>query len=269
MLDLKLEQNAKSVAIVLGISYGSGIVISNSYLAGLGVMDFDLLRPQAILTGLWFIWFVAVAIVAEDSIQRAFRMKGIPASWRLGNALIAFCGAGLFYFVAILLAQLWYTYSLAQIATLQPAGPRFPGIIWRPFIMFLSAASVLTEGQNAVKEWKRRTSDEKLGPTSAAFFLGHCTWLLASLTLFTYLFVTSFYRYIPQQYGGGRPRPVQIAVSDKAAQVLNELSIATNKSVIQGSVELIHETSQALALRVNGATTLTVSRQDILAIRFK
>src|SRR5438477_3887674 len=99
MIDIKIEDGAKVLAITLGTSYATGIIISNGYLAGLGVMDFELLRPRAVLTGMWFISFVAVAIVAEDSIQRAFKLKDVPFSWRLKNALVAFAGAFFFYFL--------------------------------------------------------------------------------------------------------------------------------------------------------------------------
>ena len=93
MSDFKFEESAKVLGIVAAVSYALGIIISNGYLAGLGVMDFELIRPRAIFTGLWFILFLSVAVVTEDSIQRAFRLKDVPASWRLWNALFAFTGA--------------------------------------------------------------------------------------------------------------------------------------------------------------------------------
>lgn len=253
MNDIRLEQAAKAIAVIVGLSYGIGIVVSNIYLASMGVMDFDLLRPKAVLSGLWFMSFFAVALVAEESIQRAYQLKNISPKRRLGNALIALLGALIFYFIPLTLLQ-----------------PFKPGkTVLASLVMFVSAAGALTEMQNAVKEWRRRKTDEKVGPTAAAFFVFHCSWAVVLLFLFAFYFVTYFYRLVPQQYGGDRPSSVEIAVSDKAAQVLNGMSVVTSQNVIKGSVDLIHETSENIAFRPNGGQTIILPQRELLAIRVK
>ena len=254
----KLEDIAKVIAILIGGSYGIGLLISNGYLASLGVMDFDLLRPRAILSGLWFIVFFTVALVAEESSQRAFKLKDIPFSWKILNSVFPLTGAVIFYFIA---------FTVIQAPIQRPLRARLVvSFVW-PLLIFITAGFVITEAQNAVKEWKRRTTDKKMGPTSAWFFLAHCSSVAVGLVVFSYFFVTNFYQYLPQQYGGGKPISIEIAVSDKAAQILNDFSIVTNKNIVHGAVFLIHDTSEAIAIRVDGGKTIMLPRREVMAIR--
>lgn len=255
----RLERTAKPIAVLIAASYGAGIMISNGYLASLGVMDFDLLRPKAILSGLWFIVFLAVGVVAEESIQRSYGMKDIPLTWRLGNALVAFCGAFFFYFFAFLFAHAGQRANRALVRAW----------ILVPLFMFLLVGTTVTAVQYAAKEWRRRKTDRKVGPTSAAFFIMHSMWAAIAVVLFAYLFITHFYRFVPQEYGGGRPRSVEIAVSDKAASALKSMSVVTVDNVVQGPTDLIHETSEEVAFRSNGGNTIILPRREILAIRIK
>lgn len=255
----RLEQAAKPIAILIGVSYAAGIMISNLYLASLGIMDFDLLRPKAVLSGLWFIVFFAVGVIAEESVQRAYEMKDIPFTWRLANALVAFCGAFFFYFFSFVFAHAGQHADRA--------------LLWAwilvPLFMFVMVGSVVTQVQYASKEWRRRKTDQKVGPTSAAFFVGHCMFAAIALILFASFFVKYFYRFVSQEYGGGKPRSVQIAVSDKAALALKGMSVVTNQNIVEGDVELIHETSDDVAFRSNGGSTIILPRREILAIRIK
>lgn len=254
-----LEQAAKPIAILIGVSYGAGIMISNGYLASLGVTDFDLLRPKAALSGLWFIAFFAVSVVAEQSIDHSYKMKAIPLTWRLGNALVAFCGAFFFYFFAFVFSHAGQHADTVLVRAL----------VLVPLLMFVSAGTFVTAVQWAAKEWRRRKTDPKVGPTSAAFFLGDCGFSALAVVLFASLFITHFYRLVPQEFGGGKPRPVVVAVSDKTASALKAMSVVTTNNVVEGPTELIHETAEGVVLRSNGSNTIILPRREILAIRIK
>jgi hypothetical protein len=263
MLDLRLEQAAKAMAVLIGGSYAVGMMVSNGYLASFGISDFDVLRPKAVLSGLWFVLLFAAAIVAEDSIQYAFKMKEIPAGWKAGNALFAFVGVFLFYFMLLMTIRILLSrtgpnplVALRQIASAS-------------LFMFLSAATSLTEMQNAWKEWVRRRADTRVGPTSAVFFIFHCSWAIFALFLFGVLFTTDVYRYVPEQYGGGKLRSVRIAVTDEGAKSLNRISIATPNNVVEGSTDLIHSTSESIAFRVNAGKAVILRRDEILTMRIE
>lgn len=255
----RLEQSAKLIAVFVIVSYGVGIMISNMYLATLGLADFDLLRPRAVLSGLWFIVFFAVGVIAEESIQRAYKLKGIPFTWLLGNVLVAFFGAFFFYFFVFLFAHAGQHADRALVKAW----------ILMPLLMFVMVGSVVTQVQYAMKEWRRRKTDEKVGPISAAFFISHCMFALIALVVFASLFITHYYRFVSQEYGGGKPRSVQMAVSDKAASALKGMSVVTTENLVEGPVELIHETSDDVAFRSNGGNTIILPRREILAIRIK
>ncbi len=252
-----LEQSAKPIAVLIGVSYGIGLMISNGYLASMGVIDFDLLRPKAVLSGLWFLAFFAVSVIAEESIQRSFKKRDIPITWRFGNALIAFCGAFLSYFLVLVLVHAGEHVNRAL----------FLALTLGPLFMFLVAGTVVTQVQYAVREWRRRYKDQETGPAAAAFFLSHCMFSALAVIVFASLFTTHFYRFLPQEFGGGKSRPVQIAVSDKAAAVLRGMSVVTTGNTVEGPVDLIHETSEEIAFRSNGGKTIVLPRREILAIR--
>lgn len=87
------------------------------------------------------------------------------------------------------------------------------------------------------------------------------------MTLFSVLFVRYVYLFVPPQYGGGKPRIVQMVVKDGAVQALNDPAIPMKRNVIDSKVELIHETSEAVAFRLTGGKTIVLPRSEILAIQ--
>jgi hypothetical protein len=229
MPEIKVEQIAKTFALGVGVSYAIGMMILNGYLASVGIADFDPFRPRAIVSGVWFILLIAVGFLAEDSIDRSFKMKELPRGWATGNAFFVFLGTVFFYFLIL---------GLVEVAH-----------------------------PNRLGEWKRRASEDKVGPTSTAFLVFHCLWSVAAVILFSALFIQYVYLFVPQQYGGGKPRIVQMAVKDGAAQALNDLAIPTKRNIIDGRVELIHETSETVAFRLTGGKTIVLARSEIVAIQ--
>src|SRR5436305_933385 len=55
------EKISKAAALLVAVSYGLGVLISNEYLIALGVSDFASLRPKYIITGLWTIVLIVLA----------------------------------------------------------------------------------------------------------------------------------------------------------------------------------------------------------------
>jgi hypothetical protein len=254
MPEIKVEQIAKTFALGVGVSYAIGMMILNGYLASVGIADFDPFRPRAIVSGVWFILLIAVGFLAEDSIDRSFKMKELPRGWATGNAFFVFLGTVFFYFLILGLVEVAHPNRLGALLVVSIA-------------MFLLPASALHQARNAHKEWKRRASEDKVGPTSTAFLVFHCLWSVAAVILFSALFIQYVYLFVPQQYGGGKPRIVQMAVKDGAAQALNDLAIPTKRNIIDGRVELIHETSETVAFRLTGGKTIVLARSEIVAIQ--
>src|SRR5579864_7236998 len=88
------EKVTKAAALVLAVSYGLGLVISNQYLAPLGISDFSSLKPKYILTGLWTLLLLTIA-----SLPITFRLGADPGSRAKKNAVGGFV-AGLFLSVS-------------------------------------------------------------------------------------------------------------------------------------------------------------------------
>jgi hypothetical protein len=204
MPEVKVEQIAKALALGIGVSYAIGMIISNGYLASVGIADFDPFRLKAIVSGVWFVLLIAVALLAEESIDTSFKRKDLPPGWSTANACFVFLGAVAFYFLILVLVEIPHPNRLRTLWLVSMG-------------MFLFPASALFQARNAHKEWKRRASDDKVGPTSTAFFVFHCLWSLAAVILFSVLFVKYVYLFVAPQYGGGKPRIVQMVVMDGAA----------------------------------------------------
>jgi hypothetical protein len=247
----KLDEVAKIGAVGLGFSYAVGIVVWNAYLATVGVMDFDVVRPRAVLTGIIYVLFATIATIADDAISRALGLKDIPLSWRLGNVLFALSGAILAYFILLSLAH--------------PVG------LWRilrtSFLMFVGIGSAIAAARNAMREWLRRVSDQKVGPTFVPFFAAHCLIGAIAILLFTALFISEFFRFVPQQFGGGKPLSAEIAVSDAEVSILHAMAVPTNGNVIVGPIVVLDETSTSVMLRSVDGHTVVLPRNEILAMR--
>lgn len=161
MPEIKVEQIAKTLALGIGVSYAIGMMISNGYLASIGIADFDPFRPKTIVSGVWFILLIAVAFLAEDSIHSSLNRKDLPPGWGPANALFVFVGTVAFYFLILGLVEI-------------PHPNRLRTLLMVSIGMFFLPASALDQARNAHKEWKRRASDDKVGPTSTAFFVFYC-----------------------------------------------------------------------------------------------
>ena len=256
---IQLGEVAKLGVVLVGVAYGVGVVISNGYLAGLGIVDFSLLRPQAVLSGLWVMVFFAVGVIADDSVTRALEMHWITRTQRALNAAVALGGALIFYYGALIACHLGLDTGRAVIWT----------SLFASLLIFTCVGTTIVEGQNAVKEWKRRRSDKIVGPTSAAFFVFHCMNICVALVIFSAFFITKFYRFVPQEFGGARPRQVQIAVTDMEASTLRRISVPTTNDVLDDPVQLVHEGTDDVVILPKVGTVVILPRREILAIRVK
>jgi hypothetical protein len=55
-----IEKVTKAAVLVLAVSYGLGLIVTNQYLAPLGISDFSSLKPKYVLTGLWTLLLLAL-----------------------------------------------------------------------------------------------------------------------------------------------------------------------------------------------------------------
>ena len=104
-----------------------------------------------------------------------------------------------------------------------------------------------------------------MSPSSAAFMLFHSVTCLVLLILFAITFVNSVYVYVAPQYGGGKSRKVEIAVTDQAVRSLTLLGIPMKGNVVANQVEMVDETTDNVDCLI-GDKTIVLPRSQILVI---
>ncbi|SRR6266481_462397 len=60
------ERAAKITIVIVGVLYGLGLLITNTYLASIGVSDFSSIKPKYIITGAWS--FLILLLAALPSV---------------------------------------------------------------------------------------------------------------------------------------------------------------------------------------------------------
>ena len=180
-----LEKITKAAVAVLAVSYGLGLIVSNQYLAPLGISDFSSLKPKYILTGLWTLLLLTIG-----SLPVSFRFIAAPKS-RAEKYSVSIP-------VGLLVSSGAITTFLAVVL-----GFDFSKQTWRiiaAIFFYLIFGGCLTAFY-----WKRLWVDVRTD-RSVIF-----DWFMVIVSLcFTLVPVTrgvaeNIYRQVPEALGGGEP----------------------------------------------------------------
>ncbi|HEY1939957.1 MAG TPA: hypothetical protein VGJ33_18665 [Candidatus Angelobacter sp.] len=199
------EKIAKAAALVLAVSYALGVLISNQYLMALGVSDFASLRPKYIITGLWTIVLILLAVLP---IWAAKEATSFPRSNKIVAAGVLFVVACAFLvalepFVFSLLGYdirliRWFTgdasrNDIAKIKSFYRACFSVILLVWSG----IACSAIM------IARIKRmaRSSGRQMMAMYAIVGLFVCT-TLASVG---YTIANNIYGHIPAASGGGRP----------------------------------------------------------------
>lgn len=200
-----IENLTKATVAVLAVSYGLGLIVSNQYLAPLGVSDFSSLKPKYVITGLW-----TLLLFVLGSLSVSFRLmpgknslvERYSLSIPLGLVMSLLCIA------AFLLIVLGYDFKKASWRDIA-------GIF--EYLVLGGCSTAFYAGQL----WR----GNKRRPVLFDWFM-----LIVSLC-FTLVPATkgiavNLYRTVPEALGGGEPVPACVMLkSDRGAAFWKQAGI--------------------------------------------
>ena len=246
---------APKVAFAVGaVAYGAGLLIVNSYLQTYGVYTTSLLRADFVLTGL--LWLFILALSSALVVAIASFVPHVKRHWRAGRRVSAvflavLCGPGMSGLL-VLPASL---FSGSQLNY-------FDGTTWILIakIMLPTAAFLWTtrQARSAVSAW--RLKKEGLGD----FPLSQVTLALVVGLGIPASYARVAYPLFLPTYGGGRPVQVRVFTDTQEASVRATLR---QDEPDPGAFLLVAESGEWLVLAERSSAAIEPRKRVTVRIR--
>lgn len=254
---MQIEQLIRSFAVMAATFYVVGFLTANFYLYLLGVSDFSLLRTRFILTGVMVVAPLAFALAfgiyaAIDFSIFERRADGFNRAWLwiAGDVLLPFA---LYFLLFWVVAENDVASALFDAALLSVTCSIM-------VLVFLGSLAIhrrtdrhpvtyfFYQGDRVIAE---RFNDRYGIP---GVLVENLIFVIVGTLLFlgyVGLFGQSLYSHLPEQLGGGRPRPAQLLITADAVPTVNRLGIAvTTEELLSPPVELLWEGENSYVIRL-------------------
>jgi hypothetical protein len=257
-----LGELTKLVSIVTALAYIIGVVAVNTYLHDLGIVDFSFAKPKLVLTGVLVLF--TFLLLAAPPFFLAWFLATHP-----GQKGRAECPRGILVSIGIFLVIL-----VAASACLCFGAGR-PGLgqitVWRIWeimkpngdgektltaVLLASAVYLpIVVGSVSVYTATRIVGKTKLGKpvgisAGGVYLLVAIAFVVLSTIGYVYIFTSTFYPAIPQEYGGGEPYYESFSIADGDICQLQQLGIPfeQDKRNITTLLPVVHETDTEVAV---------------------
>lgn len=231
-----LETITKTLSLSAVLSYALGLVVQNVYLASFGVSDFDLLKAKSILTGILCAVLLAVGAIPTFLVYIVAFFPGMDASpkkRRIAARILVVCMS-----FAAFLALREYDQPAISLQELHEvawlATTRFTAGIMA-FVSLLSSIVFLETAKRS------DTPKERLHDLLSAVAV-NCAFMTLGLP--------GIYAAFPAEFGGGRPTPVVLILTEDGRKVWHHLSHKYEDSQ-DPFVQLVYEREKTLLVRDN------------------
>jgi len=264
-----LEELTKLAAVLAVFAYATGVIAINTYLHGLGIVDFSFAKPKLLLTGIMVLTSFLLLAVPPFFCAWSFASKR-GQTWRdllsVRRVLIL-----IFSFLCVLLliavplywrgrpgmgqATVWAIWKWAKTH----------GHLAKPLTALFAAWGVyipIFVGMVCVY-WGKRLFDEERSELQSSPVSRRRFYLLLALAFFVVstigyicVFTYTFYSVIPQEFGGGEPYFQSFAVAKEDRCQLQQLGIVfdeINPSITK-ALPVLHETDTVVAVWRGDAT---------------
>lgn len=245
-----VERVGRIVAYAALGAYVVGLLIVNMYLYQIGMTDFSVLRTRFILTGvlatlpvmvvILIVLEVATTIVGIKTKHRAERARGKRIS---GSDLV-------FHGLVPILALIGTVVLLVTAGGIDFRWSLAPVVLFYLALLFLALDST-SKNSLILSGWARGSDGWQ--PSRVQKIEVHATTIvLGGILAFIYLdtFASTFYPKTPEQFGGGKPKQVQIVLSPESAALGVALGFgAATDSPIVRRVDLLWESDKVYVVR--------------------
>jgi hypothetical protein len=240
------ETTAKWITGTAVFLYAWGLLVTNYYLASIGVSDFSSLKPKFILTGGWA--FAILFFVISPGIPLAFLVYNHEVDdkkewfrWKQG---LVWSGG---YLLASLLARdaslfwLWPDISL---------GERLVRLSWWLVLLVGTwPCTMLIAFVIAKSEWFE-TKNRRGSAWLARFSFG--ILVLGVLCIATYFMATRFYAYVPDGLGGGKPVNARLILNERGASFWKQAGVdvpAEKDSSASVPIRILYQSESELVIK--------------------
>ncbi len=211
-----VEGIGRVVAFATVILYVIGLVVTNVYLFGLGASDFTVLRTRFILTGALVVTIIFLATIALIvplvfvvwSVIKVFEAKRTGKWTNLDWMQTTLPLLVFFYFIGI-----WVTVTQSGLGWKSPMLANIDPPSNNAVLLLVSFSTISALGLMIHILRKRRDGESNF---PAAIILG-ASYLVATLwVMFLAIdpIAATVYPAVPEQFGGGKPKQVEIVLSD-------------------------------------------------------
>jgi hypothetical protein len=264
----------KLVTVLGTFAYATGVIAINTYLHGLGIVDFSFAKPKLLLTGILVLLFFM--LMAGPPFLQALSMakrrgEDAPSPGFLKRVLGMTCsflcvlfvvGGSLLYKHSPGMGQttLWGIWKLLQSygQLSRPTLEVLTAIIITVGIyipIFLGAVCVYW----ANRLFEQETSGQLASPMiPRRFYFALLTLVFVASALgYICVFSYTFYSVIPQEFGGGEPYFQSFGVSADNVSQLQQLGIPfePGNGAITQPLPVLHETDTLVAVWVNNVSS--------------
>jgi uncharacterized SAM-binding protein YcdF (DUF218 family) len=259
-----LGEATKVISILAAFAYATGVIAINTYLHGLGIVDFSFAKPKLLLTGIVVLFtylllaspafFVAWSMATRHE-QTARRLSS------LGHIAILFVGSLMLLLGASVFSCLQTHPSMGQSTVWQvwritnPGGSvskRLLASLLVTLAVYLPVLLAAVSVYVAARLFDRETAERPVPQISLSRFslvMAVAVFVVATIG-YICVFTNTFYSVIPQEFGGGQPYFQSYAVPEEDICQLQQLGIpfTAERSNITQPLPVLHETDTMVAV---------------------
>jgi hypothetical protein len=264
-----LGEATKVVSIVAAFAYATGVIAINTYLHGLGIVDFSFAKPKLLLTGivvlctyllLAFPAFFLAWSIATYHEQTPRRLSS------LSHIVVLFVGSLILLLVASAICcwrghpgmgqtaiwELWKRIDLGQSSFKR---------IWVSILVALEVYLPIFVAAVSLYVTARLLDQERTeGPTPRislrrfSLAVAAAVFVVAAIG-YIYIFTLTFYPVIPQEFGGGKPYFESFAIATEDICQLRQLGIPFASTNTTQPLPVLHETDTLVAVWLKQSAT--------------
>lgn len=265
------ETIVKIFAVLAAFCYLIGLLTVNDYLYGLGISDFSSLKPRLIYTGALVLFSIissltfSIIVLMEKFNYKLESFKDI----KFDRINLRFFGQILVSsIVGSLISAVVYLAIFGFLYLFEPFEESFISIIFNHVIVvwFLSFIMCIYLGIILFSNASVRNNQVRF---SILLFLGF--FFIIGFSYYLTAFGYHVYPLIPEQFGGGKPKEVELFLKQEAIKDMKEMGIETQASADTQKITILFEGDKNYILKIkegkNKSEIVQINKDDVRGIK--
>jgi len=262
-----LGEATKVITILAAFAYATGAIAINTYLHGLGIVDFSFAKPKLLLTGIVVLFtylllaspafFIAwsIAIRHEETPRRLSSVSHIAILFVVSLMLLLSASVFSCFQTHPSMGQstVWEVWRF-----IDPGSSIFKKVLASLIVTLVVYLPILASALSAYVAARLFDQEraERLAPhiNLRRFYLVMAAAVFVVATIgYIFVFTSTFYSVIPQEFGGGKPYFQSFAVGQEDLCQLQQLGVpfVSGQPNVTQPLPVLHETDTLVAVWLN------------------